>query len=241
MDRQEEGKVPVESSEAAGVEDQHSTVSTDPASTSSFEIPDVGFEVEISQLAAAADAVSWTGDEEAPALTREAAVGRVQKGGARSSTPNTSLENVIQWWEERKYTGVVENDNIDISDISEEAICGSSDQAVEDEADCSCGGPPVDHSSDYDSLPDPHPVQPEPEDVIEDLIEYVLDQVIYQVAQHEDFILDCNVTLHSSGPWENLEDMVHLADAVVEQEQEAVEQQPIAEPLPEAVEQPIVT
>ena len=97
----------------------------------------------------------------------------------------------------------------------------------------------MDHSSDYDSLPDPHPVEPEPEDVIEDLIDYVLDQVIYQVAQHEDFILDCNVTLHSSGPWENLEDMVHLADAVVEQEQEAVEQQPIAAPLPEVVEQPI--
>ena len=81
-----------------------------------------------------------------------------------------------------------------------------------------------DHSSDYDSLPDPHPVEPEPEDVIQDIIEYVLAQVIYRVAEHEDLTLDCNVTLDSSGPWEDLEDMVHLAqDAVVEEAQEGVD------------------
>ena len=107
MDSHEEGKVPAHIPEAGGVEDELlSTVSTDPHSSSSYEIPDVGIEVEISELAAVADAVSWTGDEEgqeAPAVRREAAVGRVEKreAGARSSTPNTSFENVLQWWDRK--------------------------------------------------------------------------------------------------------------------------------------------
>ena len=128
MDRQDEGKVPEvqrpeaelgeiglndvtighEVPEAGGVEDRLdstvlSTVSTDKLSRDeSYEIPDVGLEVEIAELASAADAVSWNEDavgqeEEAP-LRREAAVGRVGKreAGAKCSTPNTSFENVLQ-------------------------------------------------------------------------------------------------------------------------------------------------
>merc|ERR1712074_195602 len=88
--------------------------------------------------------------------------------------------------------------------------------------------------SDYDSLPSVHP-DVESEDVVDAAIDHLLDQVMYQVAQDEDSILECNVTLHSSGPWEQLEDMVELQPlaqeelpekVVVEEElqQEAVEE-----------------
>ena len=87
--------------EAGGGEDGlDSTVSTDKQSRDeSYDIPDVGLEVEIAELAAAADAVSWNEDavgQEAP-LRLEAAVGRVgkQEAGANCSTPNTSYENVL--------------------------------------------------------------------------------------------------------------------------------------------------
>ena len=237
--------------EAGGGEDGlDSTVSTDKQSRDeSSDIPDVGMEVEIAQLAAAADSVSWNEDavgQEAP-LRHEAAVGRVgeREAGAMASTPNTSHEDVLSWWEMKEVDradkeveeeeGPIEEANVSM-DKSEEAICGSSNESVEYDTDCSCGGPPGRHEleySDYDSIPSVHP-DFESEDVVEAIVAHLLDQVMYHAALDEDSILECNVTLHSSGPWEQLEDMVELQPlaqeelpekVVVEEElqQEAVE------------------
>ena len=64
--------------------------------------------MEIAQLAAAAEAVSWNEDAvgQEAALGREAAVGRVVKreAGVNCSTPNASYENVLQWWEKKEPT-----------------------------------------------------------------------------------------------------------------------------------------
>jgi len=204
--------------EAGGGEDGlDSTVSRD----ESYGIPDVGIEVEIAQLAASSHSVSWNEDavgQEAP-LGHEAAVGRVgeREAGAMASTPNTSHEDVLSWWEMKEVDradnemeeeeGPIEQANVSM-DKSEEAICGSSDESVEYDTDCSCGGPPGRHEleySDYDSIPSVHP-DLESEDVVHAFIGHLLDQVMYQAALDEDSILECNVTLHSSGPWEQLED-----------------------------------
>ena len=231
--------------EAGGGEDGlDSTVSRD----ESYGTPDVGIEVEIAQLAASSHTVSWNEDavgQEAP-LGHEAAVGRVgeREAGAMASTPNTSHEDVLSWWERKEVDradkeveeeeGPIEEANVSM-DKSEEAICGSSNESVEYDTDCSCGGPPGRHEvehSDYDSSPS---VNPDVEDVVDAIIGHLLDQVMYQAALDEDSISECNVTLHSSGPWEQLEDMVELQPlaqeelpekVVVEEElqQEAVEE-----------------
>ena len=97
MDRQDEGKVPEVHQPEAELD---STVSTDKLSRDeSLDIPDVGLEVEIAELAAAADAVSFTED----------AVG--QEAGAKCSTPNTSYENVLRWWEKKEPIAQNTDDN----------------------------------------------------------------------------------------------------------------------------------
>ena len=88
--------------------------------------------------------------------------------------------------------------------------------------------PPIDsYSHSSDSLP---PVHSDADSVavVDAVIDHILDQVVYMVAEDEESIMEGNITLHDSGPWEHLEDVVEQQplpqEAVVEQplQQEAV-------------------
>ena len=100
--------------------------------------------------------------------------------------------------------------------------------------------PSIDSNSHSDSLP---PVDSDADSVavVDAVVDHILDQVVY-LAEEDEESMEGNITLHDSGPWEHLEDVVEevvMEEAVVEQPlaQEVVVEQPLLQEI--VVEQPL--